>query len=309
MWNAPIISNATGGGLDTPEKAIKEAKATHEIMVPYGECTNNDPAHRQAVYGFSMHDLKIGCTYNMKSEIVPTQRALLLMSTGVEGIAKKYIAEKADYAKAYADILDRDTVKVKALAVQDDEKLVADRFIASAEEYAANFREVLIPTAKNELHVKINILQVELDTAVNEIFPDESEKIPPEIDLPEIEVPEIELPEIEEPEIDNPIDEEIESNIMPPKSQKTKIVRNKIAGMSKNSLPEVGFVPGKIITEKPAGAQISNPSTPQVMLNPEMSFSHLWIWGLVADFFAFVIVFIIILWRRKQRINAGEDIF
>lgn len=274
LWNAPVVSLVTGGGLDTPEQAVIDADATREIFVPYGECTNTSAAHRKVVFGFSAHKLGLGCTFENRIEIIPTVRALLLKSTGVVDIAKSYIVEQLEYTEAYANITEKNAAKIKSLAVNDDEKIIADEFIASAEKYAAQYK-VLIPNAKSDLDAKISSLSSRLDAATKVTFPKD------------------------EPIVDSPTISTNESNI----------VKGETSAVNSNSLPEVGFVPGNIITEDLDPALIPAPTTPKSMGSPESTYSPLWIWGLTADLFAFVVVFLIILWRRKQRINAGEDIF
>jgi hypothetical protein len=342
LWNSRVLSIVTGGGLDTPEQAVEDAEEVYEIHVPYGECTNNSTSHRRSVLGISKHTLRIGCTFETRSEFVPTGRALLLTSTGIADIAKSYIDEQLEYEEAYANITEKNAATnaatITLLAINDEEKVVADQFIASAEEYAARYKEVLIPEAKTGLDNKISSLGSRLDAASKVTFPEddpitelpeitvpkpEIEKpeiivkkpeidkpeivVPePEIDKPEIVVPEIDKPEVKSSEFDTPVSNAVDSPIS--SAIEPIIAQDETLTLSSNPLPLVGFVPGEIITENPEVTLVPS-ETPKSMSSPESTYSPLWIWGLTADLFAFVVVFLIILWRRKQRINEGEDIF
>jgi hypothetical protein len=325
LWNVPELFNITGGWLSTPEQAVIDAAATHVVNV--GECINFADDHRngiqnplQASSTPSQHFKKEGCIY--ATQTVPTDRANLLISSGVLDIAKAYIAEKAEYAKAFANITRGNIFEeenqvhllraIRVLSVHSEQKIVADIFIASVEANAAKYKDVtdargvvtpgLLSAAKTDLNGRISPLKDSLVVAANVTFNDDI--------IDETIVDDVTDETITGNVVDKEVKDVIEKKVKELNREVLDIVaQDETLAVSSNPLPLIGFVPGEIVTENQEVTLVPASDTPKSIGSPESTYSPLWIWGLVADLFAFVVVFLIILWRRKQRINAGEDIF
>jgi hypothetical protein len=337
LWNAPVISLITKGGLDSPEQAILDAEELHEVIEKYGDCINDDSSHRNGkkIFGISLpspHSLGVGCIFNERPILVPTDRAKLLNATGVTGFAKDYVSAKDEYKKAYENILIRKAQDAKAkkvsklttLAVNDDEKIVADGVIAAAEASAVSYKG-LISVAKSELTSEVGVLKGSLDVAVSvtfvDTFPDPPKKEEPENPNPIIENPNLTTPIVDDPAtedivVQEPITETPALTTPEDRPKETKqpriFIENDTGAPDSAArvapLPAVGFDPGEIITEAPVKGILS-PETPQNAFVEEQRYSELWYWGLLADIAAFAVVCVIVLWRRRQRLNAGEEFF
>jgi hypothetical protein len=199
----------------------------------------------------------------------------------------------------------------------------------------------LISAARTNLSDKIVTLKDRIETATSVTFTEDLED--PVIDKPIIDNPVVDKPVIDTRIIDKPIigapavgspaidEPAVDAPVNPVNpgnpgienpaidEAKTSDSAAKIPGVDKNSnpgvnaatpLPAVGFVPGDIITEV-QGSNIPDgqvPGTSPIEMEA-LEYSSLWYWGLIADIAAFAVVCVIVLWRRRQRLNAGEEFF